>query len=105
MLPSELQATRDTPGSAANMPHIDKIKVAYQNLRGRFYFMRPEIDANQPVGPAIDQLRAAVNTSMTKMVSGFSLLHSAFCEPVVETATISAVSVPKKRYASGRPIH
>lgn len=93
---SELQTSRGTPSNSltlANPPRDAKIRVAYQDYRGRFHFLRQEIDASQTMGAAMDQVRAVMGTNMAKMIFGFPLFGSAFCEPVVETATISAVNL------------
>jgi hypothetical protein len=97
MSPSGPQASHSTPNSGLaliNPPRDAKIMVAYQDYHGRFYFLRPEIDASQTMGLAMDQVRTAMGTNMTKMIFGFPLFGSTFCEAVVETATISAVSLP-----------
>lgn len=93
----EPRSSSSTPrrGLALDSPLRDaKIMVAYQDYRGRFYFLQPEIDASQAMSVAMDQVRAATGTKLTKMILKFPLFVSAFCVPVVETATISAVSLP-----------
>lgn len=112
MSPSEPQTSRSTPGNdlaIASPPCGAKITVAYQDYRGRFYFLRPEIDASQMMGPAMDQVRTVMGTNMTRMIFGFSLFGSAFCEPIVEIATISAASLPfplsGAEFITGRSIH
>ncbi len=77
----------------AHPPGGAKIMAAYGDCRGRFYLMKPEIHANQRITHAIDQVRAAMEIDIAKMVFGFALFGLTFCEPVVETATISAVGL------------
>lgn len=93
----EPRSSSSTPlsGLALASPLRDaKIMLACQDFRGRFYFLQPEIDASQTMSVAMDQVRAATGTNLTKMIFGFPLFVWAFCVPVVETATISAVSLP-----------
>ncbi|KAH7016961.1 hypothetical protein EDB80DRAFT_888261 [Ilyonectria destructans] len=111
----EPRSSSSTPrsGLALASPLRDaKIMVAYQDYRGRFYFLRPEIDASQTMSLAMDQVRAAMGTNLTKMIFGISRFVSAFCVPVVETATVSAVCLneieadhfPREVFLSGREV-
>ncbi len=75
----------------AHPPGGAKIMAAYGDYRGRFYLLKPEIQANQRINLAMDQVCAAMEIKIAKMVFGFALFGLTFCEPVVETATISAV--------------
>lgn len=70
-----------------------KVLVAYQDSCRRVYFPRPVIDASQVTGHAMLQAHAEMPTKMAKTILGFPLYRVALYRPVVETATVSAVSL------------